>query len=362
MQTLTHVVPFFNSWAQGLDLLYRGFTGKDASSGVSQKAAAGMFISRILMMSALGTLYAMAMGDDEGYKEASDTVRDRNWILPKSFSAPFGMEQSFKIPAPVELGFLFKSIPERALQYYKEYLKGENKPPMDAALSFFVDTLGVYGNEPIPAILRPALENFTNYSFFTKRPLVSAGLLTRPDAMQYNSSTSEVARWLGKQTDVSPIKIDNFIRGYFGLMGSTTSMMVDGMMSPNRPDRGLEKLPFLSIGLMAPVGTRTKDEFYEFRDKVAKVVAGKNALKDDPEQQARYMEKNYHLLAAAPVMNDLLKTLRNLRENKKLLESGADIGMSGEERRAALLDIAKAELQIIADIRQIRNQFMAIKE
>lgn len=362
MQTLTHVVPFFNSWAQGLDLLYRGFTGKDASSGVSQKAAAGMFISRILMMSALGTLYAMAMGDDEGYKEASDTVRDRNWILPKSFSKPFGMEQSFKIPAPVELGFLFKSIPERALQYYKEYLKGENKPPMDAALSFFVDTLGVYGNEPIPAILRPALENLTNYSFFTKRPLVSAGLLTRPDAMQYNSSTSEVARWLGKQTDVSPIKIDNFIRGYFGLMGSTTSMMVDGMMSPNRPDRGLEKLPFLSIGLMAPVGTRTKDEFYEFRDKVAKAVAGKNALKDDPEQQARYMEKNYHLLAAAPVMNDLLKTLRNLRENKKLLESGADIGMSGEERRAALLDIAKAELQIIADIRQIRNQFMAIKD
>jgi hypothetical protein len=362
MRMLTHVVPFFNSWAQGTDLMYRGFTGEDAPSGMARRAAVGMFVSRILTMSALGTMYALLMSDDEAYEEASDTVRDRNWILPKFVSDMFGMKQPFKFPVPIEFGFIFKSIPERAVQYFKEHGKDEAKPAIDVALNTLRDMSGVYLAEPIPAILRPAIENFTNFSFFTKRALVSPALQSQPAALQYTSSTSEFAKWLGDKTDVSPIRIDNFIRGYFGLMGATTSTFVDAMMSPYRPDRGLEQLPFLSIGLMAPVGSRTKDEFYEFREKVAAAVSGMNALEDNPERQGRFIEQNLPYIQAAPYVNEKLRALRDIREMRKIYELPGDIGISGEERRNAIEELRRIENEVVGDLRKIRNEFMATKK
>ena len=139
-------------------------------------------------------------------------------------------------------------------------------------------------------------------------------------------------------------------------------MMLDSMMNPARPDRGLEQLPFLSIGIMAPVGSRTKDDFYEFREKVAAAVAGKNSLKDDPEKQAKFIEKNYHLLAAAPYVNAKLKMLRTIREQKKIYESGADIGMSGAERRDAINELKRIETEILSDIGRVRTDYMRLKE
>jgi hypothetical protein len=37
--------------------------------------------------------------------------------------------------------------------------------------------------------------------------------------LQYTSSTSEAAKFLGEQTGMSPIQIDNLVRGYTGTMG-----------------------------------------------------------------------------------------------------------------------------------------------
>ena len=361
MRTLTHVVPFFNSWAQGLDLLYRGFTGEDASSGLNQKAARNMFITRILTMMGMGTLYAAVMGDDEGYKETTDMVRDRAWILPTSFSEAFGMKQPFKIPVPTELGFIFKSIPERAFQYYREHTAGEAKEVSSVVLDLLRDVASTYGNEPIPAILRPALENLTNFSFFTKRELVSKGMSERPPALQYTSSTSEFGKWLGEQSNTSPIKIDNMIRGYFGLMGSSASMVLDGMMNPARPDRGLEQMPFLSIGLLAPVGSRTKDDYYEFRAEVAQAVSGFNALKEDPDRQARFLLKNEHLIAVAPIINDKVQALRRVREMKSLYES-PNVAMTGAQRREAIEELRQFENALLSDIREIRAQAIKMKK
>jgi hypothetical protein len=356
MQTLTHIVPFFNSWAQGTDLLYRGFTGVDASSGMTRKAAWKMFTSRIAMAAVLGTLYAGLMGEDEEYANASDEVRDRAWILPKGLSDALGMEQSIKIPVPLELGFIFKSIPERIMQYYRDSSTGEAKPAVDVFLDTIKDMALVYGTAPIPALVKPIAENYANFSTFTGRALVPPTLQNRPKPLQYTASTSEFARWLGEQTDQSPILIDNALRGYFGLMWASTSMVLDGMMNPSRPARNLNQLPFLSIGLMAPVGSRTKDEFYDFREKVAAAVAGKNALVGDPERLGPFLQKNQKLLDAAPYVNEKLRVLRTLRVEKKFLaDPVAD--MTPAERRARLTEIEKLENEVLSDVRKIQNYF-----
>jgi len=142
----------------------------------------------------------------------------------------------------------------------------------------------------------------------------------------------------------------------FGLMWSSASMMLDGMINPGRPSRNLNQLPFLSIGLMAPVGSRTKDDFFEFREKVAAAVAGKNMLVNDPERMTEFMKDNQKLLDAAPYVNQKLRVLRRLRAEKQFLESSAS-DMTGEERRKRLLDISKLENDVLSDIGKVRNQF-----
>ena len=350
MRTLTHVVPFFGAYAQGLDLMYRGFTGKDSSMGLSKSAARTYFISRIAMMSAMGFLYAWSMEDDEQYEDLTDEIRDRNWILPKSINDSFPV----KLSVPSELGFIFKSIPERIVSYMKAASKGEDQGVGHAVMSTLKDAARNYGTVPIPTMIKPILENVTNYSTFTHREIVPKAMQERPAALQYTSNTSEIAKAIGKSADVSPLKVDNWIRGTFGLMGASTLLMADAMMNPARPDRSLAQLPFLNIALVNPAGSRVKDEFYDFRQKVTEAVAAKNMLeKENPVKYAEFVEKNYHLLAAAPYINQKLKTLSELRATREMFTHLQ--GMESSEKRKQIDEINKIEKIILSDMRTMRS-------
>lgn len=353
MRTLTHVVPFFNAYAQGMDLMYRGVTGKDASSGLNKSAARTYFISRIAMMSAMGFLYAWSMEDDEQYEDLTDEIRDRNWILPKSINDSFPV----KLSVPSELGFIFKSIPERIVSYMKAASKGEDQGVGHAVMSTLKDAARNYGTVPIPTTIKPILENATNYSTFTHREIVPKAMQERPAALQYTSNTSEIAKAIGKSADVSPLKVDNWIRGTFGLMGASTLLVADAMMNPARPDRSLAQLPFLSIALVNPAGSRVKDEFYDFRQKVTEAVAAKNMLeKENPVKYAEFVEKNYHLLAAAPYINQKLKTLSELRATREMFTHLQ--GMESSEKRKQIDEINKIEKIILSDMRTMRSAIL----
>ena len=358
MRVLTHVIPFFNAWAQGTDLLYRGFTGKDSPSGLSRDKARAAFIRKVGYMTALGTMYAMAMSDDEQYAELANDVRDRNWIMPKFIRDNTGIE---KLPVPVEFGFLFKSIPERTVQYLKESARGEGKSGIAAVGETLTAAAFTYGMTPTPTLLKPILENLTNYSFFTQRALVPASLSDMPEGMQSTSSTSELAKSIGAFTDVSPIKIDNALRGYFGLMGSTTLYALDPLMNPNKPDRALNQLPFLSIALLPPVGSRTKNEFYDFREKVVQAVRGANSLKNDPQAYEAFVAKNGYLMSAAPYVNNKLRILSQLRAQRKLIESYQGDDMTSDQKREMIDELSGLEVEALEDIREVRSAVMKEK-
>lgn len=357
MRAITHVVPFFNSYVQGMDLMYRGFTGADSPTGLEASKARRMFLSRVGIMAGLSTIYAMSMSDDEYYEELTDDVRDRHWILPKQFSDMMGVEQPFKITVPNEFGYLFKSIPERAVQYMKESQAGEAQSAGKVFMDGIKAIAGEYGFMPIPAAFKPLIENTVNYSTFTKRELLSPTMKARPAPLQYTSSTSELGKALGKATNQSPILIDNFIRGYFGMAGGAISVVADSLLNPSRPGRGPEQIPFLSIGLVAPVGTRTKNEFYEFREKVTEAVSGLNTLKtDNPNAVDAFVRKNAAYLEAAPYINNYLQYLKRIRATKKAYETAPD--MTSEEKRQAILELQRAEQELLKDFRQLRSTVM----
>ena len=356
INVIAQTVPFFNAYAQGLDLMYRGVSGKDSSTGLSKGAARKYFISRMMQMIVMGAFYAWAMSDDDQYADLTDEVRDRNWVLPKSINEGLGLNFAIKIPVPTEFGFIFKSIPERVVSYIKAASKGEDQGAGRAAASTFVDALKNYGTVPIPPVLKSAIENTTNYSFFTHRELVPKAMQERPPALQYTSNTSEIAKAIGKTADVSPIKVDNWLRGTFGLMSASGLLVTDAMLNPARPDRSLAQIPFMSIALVNPAGSRVKDEFYEFRQQITEAVAAKNMLeKENPVKYSEFVQKNYHLLAAAPYVNQKLKVLSELRAAKEMFTHMPATSMSSAEKRKSIDEINKIEKMMLSDMRTMRS-------
>ena len=350
MRTLTKVVPFFNAYAQGMDVLYRAASGIDSSSAAERSAARKLFYSRMGIMFALGTVYAMSMGGDDDYESTTEEVRDNNWIFPGGY----------KLPVPKEIGFLFKSIPERLVGYLNRYGTEEEQGVQEALGSLFKGAFSAYsGPNAVPSTIKPFLEHMTNYSFFMQRELVPSSMKERPAGIQYLSDTSELAKLVGKTADVSPIIVDNYLRGFFGMAASTTLMMTDAILNPTRPDRPLYQLPFASIVRYDTIGGREKAEFYDLREKVMKARNGYNALqKTDPVAAEEFAEKNYALIDAAPEVNRLLTELSNLRKERVLYEQATAevVGeMSGAERRQLIDEIRKEEKSVLSDIRKLRK-------
>ena len=352
MRTLTKVVPFFNAYAQGMDVLYRSASGIDSSSAAERSAARKLFYSRMGIMMGLGFMYALTMSGDDDYEGTIEEVRDNNWI----FSG------GYKLPVPKEIGFLFKSIPERIVGYLNRYGTDEEQAVSEALGSLLKGALSAYTSPTaVPSTIKPFLEHLTNYSFFMQRELVPSSMKERPAAYQYTSDTSELAKFVGKNSpiEISPIVVDNYLRGLFGMAASTSLMMTDAVLNPTRPDRPLYQLPFASIVRYDTIGGREKSEFYDLREKVMKARNAYNDLRTkDPAAADEFAEKNYALIDAAPEVNRLLTELSNLRKERVLYEQGTAevVGeVSGTERRQLIDELRKEEKSVLSDIRKLKK-------
>lgn len=349
MRVAARVIPFFNAYAQGMDVLYRAASGIDSSSAVERTTARRLFMGRVAMMSALGFAYALAMSDDEGYKNATDDVRDSNWLLPNGY----------KLPTPKELGFIYKVIPERIVEYYRRQGTPEEQSAMNALSGVMKAAYSAYSSPTtVPSYVRPILENMTNYSFFLQRELESASMQRFQPGQRFTSSTSELAKGIGEATNISPIKIDNLLKGMFGMAGSTTLLATDAMLNPTRPDRPIYQMPFGSIFTYDTVGGRAKTEFYDLRERVSQADATyKDILKHDPEKALKFYEDNASLIAIAPQVNKSLKELSDLRRLRTAIERGTDdeLGVDGKERRNMIDELRGYENESVSYVRELQK-------
>ncbi len=349
-------IPFFNAYVQGMDVLYRAASGVNSSSSVDRVQARKMFWSRAAMVTALATLYAMGKDeDDEQYKEADLRTRDGNWFIG-------GM----KLPVPGELGAIFKVIPERVVEYQKRLGTPEEQTAAEAmrtALAYMFEQY-VGRVNPIPQAAKPLLEAWTNHSFLTGRELLGTHQKQMVPSMQRSENTSELAIQIAKFAKdtigvdaVSPILVDNALRGYFGSTAAMVTMVTDGLLNPTRVDRPLHKWALLSNYMIDPVGTRRIGEFYEEREKVGKLNATLQELaKTDVNAAAVFAEKHAQELAINSTINATLEQLEQTRAYRKFLNSpdGAK-AMPKEEREKQLEEVRKHEAGIVGWLREAKT-------
>ena len=354
---MVKTIPFFNAYVQGMDVLYRAASGIDSSASVDRAAARKMFWSRAGIAIALSTVYAMGKADDdEDYNEADLRTRDGNWFIGGQ-----------KISVPGELGALFKVIPERVVEYYKRKGTPEEQEAMEAirtSLSYMFEQY-VGRVTPVPQAVKPLLEAWTNYSFLTGRELIGIYQKSLDPSLQVREGTSELAiaianfarDMVGVDT-ISPIIVDNVLRGYLGSTAALTVMATDGLLNPTRIDRPLHKYALLSNYMIDPVGKRRIAEFYDERDKVGKANTTLNELvaRGDLAGAEAYMEKHEQVLMLNTSINATLEQLEQTRAYRKYLnspESAAEMSM--EDRMETRTEVEKMEREIVSWLREAKT-------
>ena len=361
LPTLTAVIPFLNAYLQGMDVLYRAATGKGASAGTKRAEARKLFWSKASTVMAMTAIYSLLASDDDEYKRISRDMQFGNWILPGGA----------KIPVPTELAAVFKVPIELGLEFFKREGTPEEVEAAElthTALKYaFEQYIGrTAGNVlGISAATKPILEAFTNMSFFTGRELIGVSLKGVDAREQYRPSTSELAKAVSNfgaemfgGATVSPILIDNFLRGWFGTMAGNVIMLGDALINPDRLDRPLYKMPFLSTFMYGEEQmTRTKDEFYDANNKAAQKANTLNKLaKTDPSRVDQYMKDNAEALALDAMGRTISNQLTSIREARTYYQSPR--GMADypdqEYRKARLEELRAVEEQLMDAARRNR--------
>jgi hypothetical protein len=214
------------------------------------------------------------------------------------------------------------------------------------------------------------IENMTNYSFFSGRQLVGAGLSNRDINEQYvKGQTSELAKYfsdigqavLGNDLNVSPIKIDNFIRGVFGSMGQdvlfTSNVIADSLSDVERPAAKLNQLPEFGAMFYDQQGGQRKGDYYALRDRVeSRYNTFLELRKNSPERAREYREEHKAELQLMPAINAIGKQLQGIRAQRNRIMEMPASKMSGEEKREALDNLAEREKRIIGNRVQRLNE------
>lgn len=347
-------IPFFNAYARSMDkLLLAAVGGKTV--GVSTGYARNLFFKRMGVLTAMGFAYAMMMWDDEEYQNLPDHVRDRNWVFPN------GKELGFTpvMPLPPELSFFFKAIPERVVQYYKLQGTPEERDALRVARELMLSGVDIFMTPNLtPQLVKPFLENLVNYSYFLGRPLESQSQLRLDPSQRFGTGTSEAVKASAEALaqlgiEMSPIKIENAIRGVFGMSAGLALSVADVMVNPTRTDRPLHQsltaqLTGVSAFMKDPVGTRFLDDMYDFEDKVAQAYNTYNRLvQTDPEKADAYLLQNYGRYSVYDAVKATMESIRDLNREAQLIDRTKDI--PPDERRQ-IMNVLRAQQNELAQI------------
>lgn len=293
---------FFNATIQGTDKLIRAHRYNFAQTAT--KAALYVTLPSVM-------LYYLNR-DDPRYQELPQWQKDLFWIIPTK-------DYLIRIPKPFELGIIYGTLPERFLQWV------DKKDP-DAFKDFGeVVAEGVLPN-PFPTAMMPVLEWAANYSLFYGRPIVPLREQGLPPKLQAGPYTSDVAKFVGETLNVSPRKVDNTIRGYFGGLGGLATSMVD--MASGAADKRPAMRGWEWPGIRGFTATpyKSAQSLTDFQEKYKQQRELANEFKLTGKRPAGYDEVMYNRMQNADkLLKDIHKKERDVLNSKRSAEKKREL-------------------------------------
>jgi hypothetical protein len=341
MQMASVLIPFFNAQIQGLDVLYRAFTGKmpyDQQLEIRKK-----MLARGLMLAAGTIAYAAMMEDDEAYKKAKPEERLGNWFLPTPFS-----DEPLRIPVPFELGYLFKSLPEAV---YNMAAADERNSDITKGMSKLVMQSNPFS---LPQAIKPATEAYLGKSFFGGDIESQREIHSMVPTERYRTSTTEIAKMVGSVTGdagFTPIKLDYLIRGYTGGLGIALVSLANPVLNTETSETRTKKtheLPFVG-GLFQPIeGRGTLDAAYERMLEIQQAKGTYDSLiqRGKKEEALAFRDEYIDKISSASVSGTVQQKLGELAKLKRQVESAPNMST---ERKDEILKRLDAQQNNLAD-------------
>jgi len=212
-QTYIKSIPFFNP---AIEVLAQSLETLETAEGRQRYAFVALAITAASIAS-LGLI--MTAGSDDQKKLYVDIHPDE---LNKYIWLPSPDKKTLiKIRVPDQMAFIATLInmlwADKALQgnyTAGEYLTaGVSWLPQQFDPSDLPRALMAW----IPQIIKPGVLALANVKDFPKiMPLESRTQISKPPGLRFTEATSPVAKWLGKEFGLSPIKIDYLLEGYVG--------------------------------------------------------------------------------------------------------------------------------------------------
>lgn len=310
---LSMMVPFMNAQIQGMDVLYRAFTGKMPFN--EQLKVRDKLISRGLMLAGITLAYAAMMEDDETYKNADPADRYMNFFVHTPF-----FDEAVRVPIPFEIGYIFKALPEMV---YNTAFGDTELKQIAPAIRKILSSL-VPGD--IPAGIKPMIELMTNYSFYSGKAIESEREQALIPAERYRAGTTEVSKAIGGLFGISPIKLDYMIRGYTGGLGVAITSIANPVLAADEkvaPEMRASDTPIVG-GLFQPKDAQGVINYaYDLVSGIEQKQRTMKTMQERgrPEDVKAFIEENRQDLKLADTagsfkrfMGELAKLERNVRE------------------------------------------------
>lgn len=311
-KTINKVIPFFNAALQGPDKIIRAF--RENPVGVSARVALAITLPSIVLWN--------MNKDDPRYQQLPQWEKDLFWIIPTP-------NYIIRIPKPFELGILFGSFPERMLEWTYNKERNDPQAAQHAFKGFGEDIWNVLMPGIVPTALLPILENWANYSFFLGRNIVSPSQEKLPPSMQYGPNTSEFSKWLGKQFNISPAKLDNLIRDYTGNLGALGLTTID--LLSGKKQISASELPGIRAFTVTPYqSSQSVQDFYDTLKEQEQLFNGWKTTGFKNKPDGLDLATYYRLKKIQPVLSQFNKMEKDVMN---------DPNLSSDEKRRRLDDL-----------------------
>jgi hypothetical protein len=343
---LSTMVPFMNAQIQGLNVLYQAFAGKmpfNEKLKVKQK-----LFQRGLMMTGFTLLYAALMQDDEAYKNANDDEKYNNWFV----HVPF-FDEPVKVPIPFELGFVFKAVPEALANT----IFGDEKArdTMSALGKMAWNSIPISG----PQGVKPALEVALNHSFYTGRDIESDRLSRFEPGERYNDRTTEVAKAIGKATNLSPVKIEYLIRGYTGSVPLAVASLANPVLRSDeggvKPEGRSSELPLIGSFFQPTDASGLVNKAYTDVEEIGKVKETWKKMEEEGryKEADAYLDANADALGLASLAGKFRQRMGELTKQERQVR--ADPSLTPEQKREELDRIKQDKIELAKELSSARG-------
>jgi hypothetical protein len=222
----------------------------------------------------------------------------------------------------------------------------------------FVGSIPGASSNFVPQIVKPIAEIYANKSFFSGNALVSSRLGALDPVAQYNTNTTEFAKWMATMVPgLSPIQIEHIVSGYLGqlplmVLASTNDLFRDGTAEPTRKT---SDMPLIGSSFQRKYGGEEADVVYKLAEEATQAKRTfDNYRKTGKVEEAKdYLQEHRAEIAVAPIAAQYKKIMGALRTQEEIIRGS---GMSSDEKAKRIDDLDKQrQLQSERYLKAIRR-------